>query len=152
MILIRYATLQDADVIARFNSAMAMETEDKQLSSKTVADGVRTALSNKDYGFYLLAESDGNPVGQLMITKEWSDWRNGEFWWVQSVYVDKDFRGKGIYSQLYNKVKELAKADDNVCGLRLYVDNDNKNAQKAYTRLGMTKTNYLLYEEDWIDA
>ena len=108
MILIRYATLQDADVIARFNSAMAMETENKQLPSNIVTDGVHTALSNKEYGFYLLAESDGNPVAQLMITKEWSDWRNGEFWWVQSVYVEKDYRGQGIYRQLYNKVKELA--------------------------------------------
>ena len=149
MILIRYATLQDADVIARFNSAMAMETENKQLPSKTVIDGVHTALSNKDYGFYLLAESDCNPAAQLMITKEWSDWRNGEFWWVQSVYVEKGFRGQGIYSQLYDKVKELAKEDGNVCGIRLYVDNDNSVAQNAYSKLGMTKTNYILYEEEF---
>jgi len=149
MILIRYATLQDADVIARFNSAMAMETENKQLYSKKVSDGVHTALSNKEYGFYLLAEVDGTTVGQLMITKEWSDWRNGEFWWVQSVYVEKDYRGQGVYHQLYDKVKELAKADGNVCGLRLYVDRDNSNAQKAYTRLGMIKTNYILYEEEF---
>jgi len=88
-------------------------------------------------------------VGQLMITKEWSDWRNGEFWWVQSVYVEKDYRGQGVYHQLYDKVKELAKADGNVCGLRLYVDRDNSNAQKAYTRLGMIKTNYILYEEEF---
>ena len=149
MILIRYATVQDADVIARFNSAMALETENKQLSSKIVADGVYTALSTKEYGFYLLAESDGNPVAQLMITKEWSDWRNGEFWWVQSVYIDREFRRKGIYSQLYEKVKELAKVDSKVCGLRLYVDNDNKNAQTIYSKLGMTKTNYILYEEEF---
>jgi len=152
MILIRYATLQDADVIARFNSAMAMETENKQLSSKKVSDGVHTALSNKEYGFYLLAESDGLPVAQLMITKEWSDWRNGEFWWVQSVYVEKEYRGQGLYSQLYDRVKELAKADGNVCGLRLYVDNENKNAQKVYSKLGMAKTNYILFEEEWSDA
>ena len=149
MILIRYANKNDAATIARFNSAMAMETENKQLPSNIVTDGVHTALSNKDYGFYLLAESDGNPVAQLMITKEWSDWRNGEFWWVQSVYVDKDYRGQGIYRQLYDKVKELAKADGNVCGLRLYVDNDNKNAQKTYSKLGMNKTNYILYEEEF---
>ena len=152
MILIRYATLQDTNVIARFNSAMAMETENKQLSSKTVVDGVHTALSNKEYGFYLIAESDGNPVGQLMITKEWSDWRNGEFWWLQSVYVDKGFRGQGIYRKLYDKVKGLAKADGNVCGLRLYVDNNNKHAQNVYSKLGMQETNYTLYEEEWTDA
>ncbi len=149
MISIRYATIKDAAAITAFNSAMAMETENKQLPPQTVEIGVKTALTNQEYGFYLLAESDGNPVGQLMITKEWSDWRNGEFWWVQSVYVSPDYRGKGIYKQLYEKVKELAKTDGNVCGIRLYVDNDNEVAQKAYTKLGMTTTNYLLYEEDW---
>jgi GNAT superfamily N-acetyltransferase len=128
---------------------MAMETENKHLAPQKVKIGVNTALSNQEYGFYLLAESNGNQVGQLMITKEWSDWRNGEFWWVQSVYVQPDYRGKGIYIGLYEKVKEFAKSDGKVCGIRLYVDNENEVAQKAYSKLGMTKTNYLLYEEDW---
>src|SRR5210317_324685 len=145
MILIRYANINDAETIVRFNSAMAMETENKELQTKIIDVGVKSVLENEKYGFYLIAESNGNPVGQLMITKEWSDWRNGEFWWVQSVFVDKDYRGQGIYSQLYNKVKELTKADGNVCGLRLYVDSNNKNAQEAYAKLGMTKTNYILY-------
>ena len=97
MIIIRYANKEDISTIVNFNSAMAMETENKQLDSVTVHKGVEAALKNKEYGFYLLAESDGVPIGQLMVTKEWSDWRNGEFWWIQSVYVHTDYRTNNVY-------------------------------------------------------
>jgi len=96
MIIIRNANKDDTATIVEFNSAMAMETESKQLDSDTICKGVETILKNSMHGFYLIAESDGIPVGQLMITKEWSDWRNGEFWWIQSVYVHTDFRTKCV--------------------------------------------------------
>ena len=104
------------------------------------------------HGFYLIAESDGIPEGQLMITKEWSDWRNGEFWWIQSVYVHPDFRKNNIYKKLYNEAIKLAKEFENVCGIRLYVDKDNNIVQKVYSKLGMKESNYLFFEEDWSDV
>lgn len=149
MILIRYANKNDAATIARFNFAMAMETEDKPLNLDIVERGVENAFENNKHGFYLLAESDGVQVGQLMVTKEWSDWRNGEFWWIQSVYVHPDFRGKGIYKKLYNEVKSLAESNGNICGIRLYVEKENKRAQKVYSKLGMSETDYLMYEEEF---
>ena len=149
MISIRYATKRDTNSIASFNSTMAMETEDKLLNAETVQKGVENAFENNKKGFYLIAESDGTQVGQLMITKEWSDWRNGDFWWIQSVYVHPDFRGKGIYKQLYDKVKKLAQSNGRVCGIRLYVEKENITAQKVYSKLGMIETDYLLYEEEF---
>lgn len=149
MIIIRYADKDDESTIAKFNSAMAMETERKELDKELVKLGVRTALNDTKHGFYLIAENDNSPVGQLMVTKEWSDWRNGEFWWIQSVYVHPDFRGQGVYKKLYNKVKTLAKSNGNICGIRLYVEKENKTAQKTYSKLCMTETNYLMYEEEF---
>ncbi len=149
MIIIRYANQDDATTIVNFNSAMAIETENKQLDSNTVNKGVNEILNNSDNGFYLIAESNSVPVGQLMLTKEWSDWRNGEFWWIQSVYVHPDNRGKGIYKQLYNEVTKLAKTEKNVCGIRLYVDKANTIAQQVYAKSGMEESKYLLFEEEW---
>lgn len=149
MIFIRNANKNDILTISKFNSAMARETEGKELNEEIVNLGVETALNDYNHGFYLIAENDGTPVGQLMITKEWSDWRNGEFWWIQSVYVRPDFRSNGIYKRLYNEVNKLAKSANNVCGIRLYVETENVNAQKVYSKLGMEKTNYLLFEDDW---
>ncbi len=149
MIIIRYANKDDISIIVNFNSAMAMETENKQLNIFTVNKGVETALKNSELGFYLIAESDGVPVGQLMVTREWSDWRNGEFWWIQSVYVHSDYRKNNVYRKLYNEVIKLAKESGKVCGIRLYVDKNNTKAQKVYTKLGMTDSNYLFFEEDW---
>ena len=87
-----------------------------------------------------------------MITKEWSDWRNCEFWWIQSVYVHSEYRKNYIYRKLYNEAIKLAKESENVCGIRLYVDKDNNIAQKVYSKLGMKKSNYLFFEEDWSDV
>jgi ribosomal protein S18 acetylase RimI-like enzyme len=152
MIIIRNANKDDITTIVKFNSAMAMETEHKSLDIDTVNEGVKELLNNSENGFYLIAESDGIPVGQLMITKEWSDWRNAEFWWIQSVYVHADYRGNNIYRKLYDEAVKLAKESEKVCGIRLYVDKDNNIAQKVYTKLGMKESNYIFFEEDWSDV
>ena len=134
MIIIRNSNEDDISTIVNFNSAMAMETESKQLDSITVNKGVETVLVNSNLGFYLIAENDSVPVGQLMVTKEWSDWRNGEFWWIQSVYVHSDYRKNNVYRKLYDEVIKLAKESDKVCGIRLYVDKNNNSAQKIYSK------------------
>ncbi len=152
MIISKYANKDDISTIVNFNSAMAMETESKQLDSVTVRKEVEAALKNRELGFYLIAESDGVPVGQLMVTKEWSDWRNGEFWWIQSVYIHTDYCKNNIYRKLYSEVIKSAKESGNVCGIRLYVDKNNTKAQKVYSKLGMTESNYLFFEEDWSDV
>jgi len=144
---IRTATVPDAETIAAFNQAMARETEDKALDTPTVEAGVQALIASPEDGFYLLAERDALIVGSLMITTEWSDWRNGRFWWVQSVYVRPEVRRAGIYRALYTDVKRRAAAAEDVCGLRLYVEKENRVARTAYEALGMTQTSYRLYEE-----
>ena len=143
---IRLATPADAGVLIEFNAAMALETEGKELLPDVIGAGVRSLLGNPAAGFYLLAEED-SAVGSLMITKEWSDWRNGTFWWIQSVYVRPQFRRQGIYKNLYRHVQELASKDPAVCGFRLYVERENDRAQATYAALGMKQTHYLVYEE-----
>lgn len=152
MIISKYANKDDISTIVNFNSAMAMETESKQLDSVTVRKEVEAALKNRELGFYLIAESDGVPVGQLMVTKEWSDWRNREFWWIQSVYIHTDYYKNNVYRKLYSEVIKSSKESGKVCGIRLYVDKNNTKAQKVYSKLGMTESNYLLFEEDWSDV
>jgi ribosomal protein S18 acetylase RimI-like enzyme len=145
---IRSADASDAETIARFNEEMARETEGKTLDPETIRAGVKALLGDADRGFYLLAERGGRVVGALMITTEWSDWRNGAFWWVQSVYVRPEARRQGVYSALYAEVKGRAEDADDVCGLRLYVDKDNTPARTTYETLGMTETAYRMYEEE----
>lgn len=145
--MIRAATSEDRDAIRDFNIAMALETEDKVLDRETLSRGVSALIENPGRGFYLIAERDGAVVGSLMVTKEWSDWRNGDFWWIESVYVKSAFRRQGIYRDLYGRVKEMAKVADNVCGFRLYVEKENQVAQETYERLGMRETHYKMYEE-----
>jgi len=146
---IRRATLADADTIAAFNSAMAEETEGQPLPPATVAAGVRHLLSDPSLGVYYLAARDGSPVGQLLITYEFSDWRNGVFWWIQSVYVTPAARRTGVYRALHEHVAREARAAGNVCGLRLYTDRNNVVAQEVYRRLGLTPARYVMYETDW---
>jgi ribosomal protein S18 acetylase RimI-like enzyme len=146
-ILIRKAERKDASVIAKYNIAMALETEDKILDPELVNKGVLGLFDRPQAGFYIVAEVDDEIAGCLMITTEWSDWRNGMFWWVQSVYVAPDFRRQGLYSTLYLSIKEMAKDESDVCGFRLYVDKDNTPAQKTYEKLGMIPLHYLMYEE-----
>lgn len=112
--------------------------------------GVTALLNDSAKGTYFLAELDGRVAGQLLITHEWSDWRNGNFRWIQSVYVEKDFRGHGIFRALFNHVQQLAREQKNVCGLRLYVDSANATAQKTYSHLGMKKTAYEIFEIDFV--
>ena len=124
-ILIRPAVPSDLATVVEFNRALAQESEGKELDLATLRAGVAAVLEREELGFYLLAELGGQVVGQLLITYEWSDWRNGFFWWIQSVYVREDFRRRGVYRALAGHVTELAKRRGDVCGMRLYVDRDN---------------------------
>jgi len=145
---IRKANSKDAESIIQFNIAMAMETENKTLKREEIEPGVHGLFQKPEYGFYVVAESEGNVVGSLMITYEWSDWRNGLFWWIQSVYVIPEFRRKGVYKKMYLTIKAMAKDKPDVCGFRLYVEKENTNAQKTYAALGMDETHYKMYEEE----
>ncbi len=144
---IRIASLKDARAIAEFNGAMALETENKILDPEVLLQGVTSALKKPELGFYIVTELKGKVVGCLMITTEWSDWRNGIFWWIQSVYVHPEHRRERIYSKMYEHIKIMAKKNSQIYGFRLYVDQENEIAQKGYLSLGMKKTNYLLFEE-----
>jgi ribosomal protein S18 acetylase RimI-like enzyme len=144
---IRQATINDADAIAELNIKMAKETEGMVLISNVINAGVSNMIKNPVMGFYLVAEEDNVIQASLMVTTEWSDWRNGLFWWIQSVYVQPRFRRKGLYSKLYEKVKNLSEAETNVCGFRLYVEHENLVAKKTYQALGMDKTDYQMFEE-----
>lgn len=145
---IRLAKTEDAAALVEFNQAMALETEGKQLAEKTLRSGVEAVLRDAGKGFYAVAGSaDGEIVGGLLVTFEWSDWRNGWFWWIQSVYIVPSERGKKIYSALYKFVKDRAREREDVCGFRLYVERENERAQRVYERLGMEASHYLMYEE-----
>ena len=146
---IRIAKAEDAPAMVEFNQAMALETEGKQLETETLRKGVEAVFADEKKGFYVVAEnSEGKIIGGLMITFEWSDWRNGWFWWIQSVYILPEGRGKRIYSRLYDFVKEKAANQGNVCGFRLYVERENTHAQKVYESVGMNQPHYLMYEEE----
>lgn len=145
--IIRPAGERDIAALVVFNRAMAKETEGIDLPIETVSAGVAALLQQPQYGFYLIAEINKEGVGGLMITYEWSDWRDGLFWWIQSVYVLPPYRGKGIYKQLYAEVKRRAAAQGDVCGFRLYVERKNQRAQQTYQALGMKETRYKVFEE-----
>lgn len=146
-ITIRIAKMEDVKDLVEFNQAMALETEGKTLTAQVLKNGVEAVFRDQHKGFYAVAESGGKIVGGLMITYEWSDWRNKWFWWIQSVYILPDFRGKRIYSKLYAFVKTLAKDRRDISGFRLYVEKENANARKVYEKLGMKASYYLMYEE-----
>jgi GNAT superfamily N-acetyltransferase len=143
---IRQATIADRDELVRFNEAMARETEGKALDRGQLARGVDAVLGDSSKGFYLVATNEGRVAGGLLITTEWSDWRNAYFWWIQSVFVEPAYRRKGVYTQLHRWVEETARSRRDVCGLRLYVDRDNARAQATYESLGMTRARYDFYE------
>ena len=126
---------------------MAMETEGKRLKPEVIGRGVRRLLEQPQYGFYVIAEIDQQVAGTLMVTTEWSDWRDGLFWWIQSVYVLEQHRRKGVYRAMYEHIRTLAADNEDVCGYRLYVEKYNNAAQRTYSALGMEQTEYLLYEE-----
>lgn len=147
-ITVRAATREDQPAIAAWNIAMAWETEAKRLDPATIARGVAAIFDESRRGFYLIAEAEGSPVGCLMVTYEWSDWRCGDFWWIQSVYVAEHARRLGVFRALYAFVQEQARSAGAV-GLRLYVETENELAQATYARLGMERCHYYMYEEEF---
>jgi GNAT superfamily N-acetyltransferase len=144
---IRKGRLADAAGISRFNQAMALETEGKALIPERADAGVLRLLGEPSLGFYVVAASGERIVACLLVTQEWSDWRNSLFWWIQSVFVEAPWRRQGVYRGLYQFVRELAEADPGVCGFRLYVERENTVAQQTYAALGMVQTGYLVYEQ-----
>ena len=144
---IRLAARKDAQHFVEFNSAMALETEGKTLDLATVETAVNAVFDDPNKGFYVVAEESENIVGGLLVTYEWSDWRNAWWWWIQSVFLRPEARGKGVYSQLNAFVKKTAKESGNVYGIRLYVETENIHAQRVYEKVGMEQSHYLMYEE-----
>ena len=144
---VRDARPGDAATLVDFNRRMAMETEGRRLNPAVLARGVRAVLRNRHLGFYLVAEVDGRTAGCLMVTTEWSDWRNAAFWWIQSVYVAPECRRRGVFRALYGEVKRRAKRSARVCGCRLYVERDNRAARATYASLGLRETRYRMLED-----
>jgi GNAT superfamily N-acetyltransferase len=144
-IIVRRARIDDVNDIVRFNMEMAYETEGIMLSSEKLADGVKAVFDDNKKGFYIIAECDGKVVGQAMITYEWSDWRNAIFWWIQSVYVIPEYRKVGVFKAIFAEIKSMAESS-NVCGLRLYVERNNKVAKSVYLRMGMEESHYDFFE------
>jgi GNAT superfamily N-acetyltransferase len=142
----RKALIHDAAAITEFQIRMAHETEDLELDRSVCTKGVQAVFANAAHGEYYVAEKDGEVIGSLMITYEWSDWRNGVVWWIQSVYVVPEARGTGVYSGLYQYLRNIAQQDAHIRGLRLYVDKRNTKAQQVYTQLGMNGEHYQVFE------
>ena len=145
--IIRRALSQDAAELTEFNINMAHETEGVELIPEIIGAGVEAMIDNPEWGFYLVVELDNGIQASLMVTTEWSDWRNGMFWWIQSVYVRPAYRRQGLYRVLYETVKEMAEQESSVCGFRLYVERENTAAQQTYAALGMDETEYKIFEE-----
>ena len=149
-ISVRRAEPRDAIQIVRFQQDMALETEGKTLDKSLINAGVDAVFGDPDKGFYLVAEVSGEVIGSLLITYEWSDWRNATFWWIQSVFVDADYRRRGVYTAMHDYVLTQARESDDICGVRLYVERSNHIAQQTYKSLGMDHSHYDLYEIDFV--
>ena len=153
---VRFARPEDAATIVAFSAAMALETEGRRLDLDRLYDGTIALLENPDRGFFMVAEleqpDDRQLLGQLMVTYEWSDWRNGAFWWIQSVYVDPAWRRQSVFRRLHETVIATAKTSPNVCGVRLYVEVSNSAAQAVYGRVGLTPSSYAIFETDFVLA
>jgi ribosomal protein S18 acetylase RimI-like enzyme len=153
---VRLATSEDAATIASFSAAMALETEGRRLDLDRLHDGTIALLESPDRGFFMVAEleqaDDRQLLGQLMITYEWSDWRNGVFWWIQSVYVDPAWRRRSVFRRMHETVMATAKTSPNVCGVRLYVEESNGAAQAVYRKVGLTPSSYAIFETDFVLA
>lgn len=146
---IRPATIEDLATIVEFNRLLALETESIELSIAVLTDGVRAALLDPHKARYFVAEADGQIFGQLMHTREWSDWRNGDIWWLQSVYVVASARRQGVFRALVEHVTQLAQSTPDVVGLRLYVEEHNDRAAATYDRLGLAEAGYVVRERIW---
>lgn len=147
-LLIREPVPGDLDVIVEFNTRIARETENKTLAAETLRAGVRALADDAERGRYFVACVEDRVVGQLMLTTEWSDWRNGTWWWIQSVYVHPEFRGRGVFRALFEHVEQQARECPGVVGVRLYVHRDNSAAQQVYQRLGMQDAGYVVFERE----
>jgi ribosomal protein S18 acetylase RimI-like enzyme len=143
---VRPATPADAAVVVEFNRLLAEESEGKTLDVPLLAAGIAAGLADPSKALYFVAEDGGRVVGQVMVTFEWSDWRNGWFWWIQSVYVRPEVRRRGVFRALFEHVAAAARRDPGVIGLRLYVEEENRLAQQTYTRLGLSRTSYHVME------
>jgi ribosomal protein S18 acetylase RimI-like enzyme len=153
---IRLARPEDAATIASFSAAMALETEGRRLDLDRLYEGTLAILNSPEHGFFMVAElgsaDDSQLLGQLMITYEWSDWRNGVFWWIQSVYVDPAWRRQSVFRRMHQTVMATAKTNQNVCGVRLYVEENNGVAQAVYRKVGLTPSSYAIFETDFVLA
>ena len=149
-VTVRPATREDVALLGAFNRAMALETEGKELDPERLRAGIEAVFTDPARGRYLVAERDGAAVGSLLLTLEWSDWRNGEFWWIQSVYVAPEARRGGVFAALYHAVVEEARGTAGVAGIRLYVERENEGAQRVYEALGMQRSGYRFYEVDFV--
>lgn len=149
LVKIRTATLADCPRLAEFNTKLAFESEGKRLDPAIINPGVRRALSTPALCRYYVAEVDAGQdvkvIGQTMITYEVSDWRDGLIWWIQSVYVDPEFRRSGVFRSLFAHIEREAKLAGDVRAIRLYVEHDNHKAQATYTRLGMSQESYHIF-------
>ena len=155
-LIVRLARSEDAATIVSFSAAMALETEGRRLDLDRLYEGTVALLESPDRGFFMVAEleqtDDRQLLGQLMITYEWSDWRNGVFWWIQSVYVDPAWRRRSVFRRMHETVMATAKTSPNVCGVRLYVEESNGAAQVVYRKVGLTPSSYAIYETDFVLA
>lgn len=152
-LIIRPAGTDDVDALVRFSAAMALETEGRRLNTARLREGTRAVLNSPARGFYIVAEvTDRSPrvVGQLLVTFEWSDWRNATFWWIQSVYVDPAWRRRGVYRTMHHAILEQAKSRGDVCGVRLYVERENKTAKTVYAKVGLQTSSYYVFENDFV--
>ncbi len=148
---IRAATRADLAFLVDSNAAMALETENKVLDRGMLTRGTDAVFADPARGFYLLAERTAEPVGCLLVTREWSDWRNGDWWWIQSVFVIGTARRSGVFRAMYAEVERRARTTPGVIGLRLYVENDNLDAQATYAALGMHDAHYRLLQTPFVD-
>jgi GNAT superfamily N-acetyltransferase len=153
---IRQARPEDAATIVSFSAAMALETEGRRLDLDRLYLGTIALLESPNRGFFMVAEleraDDRQLLGQLLITYEWSDWRNGAFWWIQSVYVDPSWRRQSVFRRMHETVMAAAKTSSNVCGVRLYVEESNSAAQAVYRKVGLTPSSYAIFETDFVLA
>jgi GNAT superfamily N-acetyltransferase len=151
---VRLARPEDTATIVSFSAAMALETEGRRLDLDRLYEGTVALIKSPDRGFFMVAEleraDDRRLVGQLMITYEWSDWRNGAFWWIQSVYVASQWRRQSVFRVMHETVMATAKASPNVCGVRLYVEENNGTAQAVYRKVGLTPSSYAMFETDFV--
>jgi ribosomal protein S18 acetylase RimI-like enzyme len=147
MFTYRPATPADIPSIVQFQIAMALETEGLELDLDICTKGVASVFeSDFQFARYFVAESEDKVIGSLMITYEWSDWRNGVVWWIQSLYVSPDYRRVGVFKGLFNYIQKIVSADPKIKGVRLYVDTRNKSAQQVYEKIGMIGDHYTVFE------